>query len=113
MMRRVISTWAGVGRAGAGAILCLLLVSRAAAQVPAVDWKKQEPEILRLHRSLVQIDTSSPPGNETAVVDFLKTVFEAEGIPVRTFALQPSRANLVARLKGNGSKRPILLMAHT
>ena len=68
---------------------------------------------MRHHRSLVQIDTSSPPGNETKVVDYLKKIFEAEGIPVKTFALQPSRANLVARLKGNGKKRPILLMAHT
>src|SRR6266481_9487059 len=95
------------------ASLCVLLVSQAAAQAPAVDWKKQEAEILRHHRSLVQIDTSSPPGNETKVVDYLKNIFEAEGIPVKTFALQPARANLVARLKGNGRKRPLLLMAHT
>jgi acetylornithine deacetylase/succinyl-diaminopimelate desuccinylase-like protein len=38
---------------------------------------------------------------------------EGEGIPTRTFALDPKRANLVARLKGNGSKRPILILAHT
>jgi acetylornithine deacetylase/succinyl-diaminopimelate desuccinylase-like protein len=100
-------------RACVAASLCALLVSQAAAQVPAVDWKKQEAEILRHHRSLVQIDSSSPPGNETKVVDYLKKIFEAEGIPVKTFALQPSRANLVARLKGNGKKRPLLLMAHT
>jgi acetylornithine deacetylase/succinyl-diaminopimelate desuccinylase-like protein len=84
-----------------------------AAQSPPIDWKKQEPEILRHYRSLVQIDSSSPPGNETAVVEYLKKVFEAEGIPVKTFALEPSRANLVARIKGNGNKRPLLLMAHT
>src|SRR5437868_7104712 len=100
-------------RARIAAALCVLLVSQAAAQAPAVDWKKQEAEILRHHRSLVQIDTSSPPGNETKVVDYLKKIFEAEAIPVKTFALQASRANLVARLKGNGKKRPILLMAHT
>jgi acetylornithine deacetylase/succinyl-diaminopimelate desuccinylase-like protein len=88
-------------------------VSSAGAQVPAVDWKKQQPEILRRHAELVHIDSTSPPGNETRVVDYLKKVFEAEGIPVKTFALQPDRANLVARLKGNGKKRPILLMAHT
>ena len=83
------------------------------AQGPAIDWKQQEPEILRLYRSLVQIDSSNPPGNETAVVEYLKKVLEAEGIPTQTFALEPSRANLVARLKGNGSKRPILIFAHT
>jgi acetylornithine deacetylase/succinyl-diaminopimelate desuccinylase-like protein len=84
-----------------------------AAGAPSVDWKKQEAEILRHHRALIQIDSSSPPGNETKVDDYLKQVFEAEGIPVKTFALQPARANLVARLKGNGKKRSLLLMAHT
>src|SRR6266581_3460240 len=95
------------------ASLCVLLVSQAAAQAPSIDWKKQEAEILRHHRALIQIDSSNPPGNETKVDDYLKSVFEKEGIPVKTFALQPARANLVARLKGNGKKRPILLLAHT
>ena len=90
-----------------------LAAAFATAQVPAVDWNKQEAEILRHYRSLIQINTSSPPGNETAAVDYLKKVLETEGIPVKTFALQPARANLIARIKGNGKKRPILLMAHT
>lgn len=90
-----------------------LILAHAAAQVPSVDWKSQQAEILHHHRSLIQIDTSNPPGNETRAVEYLKTVFEGEGIPSQVFALEPSRANLVARLKGNGSKRPILLMAHT
>jgi acetylornithine deacetylase/succinyl-diaminopimelate desuccinylase-like protein len=70
-------------------------------------------ELLRHYRALIQINTSSPPGNETAAVEYLKKVLEAEGIPVRTFAQDPARANLVARLKGNGKKKPLLLMAHT
>lgn len=40
-------------------------------------------------------------------------MLEAEGISTKTFALDPARANLVARLKGNGSKRPLLILAHT
>ncbi|MGD1093782.1 MAG: M20/M25/M40 family metallo-hydrolase [Bryobacteraceae bacterium] len=93
-------------------LLALVLGSAAAAQVPVVDWKKQEPEILRHYRSLVQIDTSSPPGNETNAVNYLKKVLEGEGIPVKTFAMQPARANLVARLKGSGKQRPLLILAH-
>ena len=68
---------------------------------------------LRHFRALVQIDTTNPPGNETKAVDYLKKVLEDEGIPTQTFALDPNRTNLVARLKGNGSKRPLLIMAHT
>src|SRR5215468_11778793 len=98
---------------GVSAASAVCVASIAAAQAPAVDWKKQQAEILRHHRALIQIDSSSPPGNETKVDDYLKRVFEAEGIPVKIFALQPARANLVARLKGNGKKRPLLLLAHT
>jgi acetylornithine deacetylase/succinyl-diaminopimelate desuccinylase-like protein len=84
----------------------------AAAQVPSIDWERQKAEILRHHRSLIQIDTSNPPGNETKATDYLKRVFDAEGIPAQIFSLDPMRANIVARLKGNGSKRPLLILAH-
>ena len=81
----------------------------ASAQAPAaVNWKEQQTEILRHYRDLVQIDTRS--GNETKAVDYLKRVFESEGVPVEVFALQPARANLVARIRGNGRKKPLLLL---
>lgn len=82
------------------------------AQVP-IDWQSTEVETLRHFRALVQIDSSNPPGNETSVVNHLKQLFDAEGIENRVYALDPARANLVARLRGTGKKRPILLMAHT
>ena len=94
-------------------MLPLVLASVGAAQVPAIDWARQEAAILGHYRSLVQIDTSNPPGNETRAVEYLKKVLEAEGIPTQVFALEASRANLVARLRGNGKKRPLLLLAHT
>jgi acetylornithine deacetylase/succinyl-diaminopimelate desuccinylase-like protein len=81
------------------------------AAVRAVDWKKLSPEILERYRALVQIDTTA--GHETLAVNYLKKALEAEGIPTQTFALDPNRANLVARLKGNGTKRPLLILAHT
>src|SRR5216683_3240714 len=93
--------------------LLAVFASAVPAQPPAVDWNQQKAEILLHYRSLVQIDTSNPPGNETKAVEYLKKVFESEGIPTKVFALEPARANLVARIRGNGKKRPILLMAHT
>src|SRR4051812_30135918 len=77
----------------------------------AVNWESARSEILQRYRDLVQLDTTA--GHETRAVDYLRKVFEAEGIPTQTFALDPARANLVARLKGNGSKRPLLILAHT
>ncbi|HYK59528.1 MAG TPA: M20/M25/M40 family metallo-hydrolase [Bryobacteraceae bacterium] len=92
--------------------LAIAFAAAAAAQVPSINWAQQKAEILRHHRSLIQIDTSNPPGNETKAVEYLKKVFDAEGIPSQIFALDPVRANIVARLKGNGSKRPLLILAH-
>ena len=83
----------------------------ACAQTP--DWPKVNAELLRHYTAVVQMDTTDPPGNETKVVEYVKHVLEAEGIPVITSAKEPNRANLVARLKGNGSKRPLIIMGHT
>ncbi|MGH9221953.1 MAG: M20/M25/M40 family metallo-hydrolase, partial [Vicinamibacterales bacterium] len=72
-----------------------------------------EAETIQHFQALLRIDTSSPPGNETRAVEYLKQVFDKEGIPYQVFAKDPSRANFVVRLKGNGKKRPILIMGHT
>jgi len=68
---------------------------------------------MRHFQALVRIDTTDPPGNETRVVEYVKKVLEAEGIPVTVAAKDPARANLIARLKGNGSKKPLLIMGHS
>ncbi|HAX44222.1 MAG TPA: M20/M25/M40 family metallo-hydrolase [Bryobacteraceae bacterium] len=77
------------------------------------DWAQVEQETLRHFQALLRMDTQNPPGNESQAAEYLKKVLEAEGIPVKLFTLEPNRANLVARLKGSGKKRPLLLMAHT
>src|SRR6185312_2982239 len=59
------------------------------------------------------LDTSNPPGNEHIVVDYLKQVLDKEGIPSQIVASDPNRSNIVARLKGNGSKRPLLIIGHS
>jgi acetylornithine deacetylase/succinyl-diaminopimelate desuccinylase-like protein len=78
-----------------------------------VPWNQVEKETLGHFQTIVRMDTTSPPGNETMVAEYLKQVLEMEGIPARLLALEPKRANLVARIRGNGSKRPILVMGHT
>src|ERR1700676_386259 len=93
--------------------LAIFLALPLVAQPPGIDSAKQKAEILRHFRALVQLDTSNPPGDEIKAVNYLKKVLEAEGIPTKTFALDPNRPSLVARLKGNGSKRPLLILAHT
>jgi acetylornithine deacetylase/succinyl-diaminopimelate desuccinylase-like protein len=77
----------------------------------AVNWQSLRSEILERYRDLIRLDTTA--GRETLAVNYLRKVLEGEGIPTQTFALDPARANLVARIKGNGSKRPLLILAHT
>ena len=77
------------------------------------DWRAIEAETMEHYLALLRLDTSDPPGREQPAVDYLKRVLEREGIPVQTFTLEPNRPNLVARLKGSGRKRPILIMGHT
>jgi acetylornithine deacetylase/succinyl-diaminopimelate desuccinylase-like protein len=78
-----------------------------------VDWAKLEPEVVQRFSELLKIDTSNPPGNETRAAKAIQAMLEREGIATKQFALDPARANLVARLKGSGAKRPILLLGHT
>lgn len=61
---------------------------------------------------LLRIDTTNPPGRETAAAEYLKQAAEAEGIACELLG-EPGRLNFVARLKGSGAGRPLLMMAHT
>lgn len=87
------------------------LLAQVSEKPAGVDWQQLRSEILERYRTLVQIDTTA--GHETRAVDYLRKVLEDQGIPTKTFALDPNRANLVARIKGDGSKRPLLILAHT
>ena len=98
-------------------LACLLIVF-APLSLPAqdsylIDWDEVGEEAINHLVNLVQIDTTNPPGNETEAANYIKAALAAEGIDSELYALDPDRANLVARYKGNGSKRPILIMGHT
>jgi acetylornithine deacetylase/succinyl-diaminopimelate desuccinylase-like protein len=89
------------------------LASANAQQTYLIDWDEVGAESIDHLVELIQIDSSNPPGNETDVANYLQKVLAAEGLQSELFALEESRANLVSRITGNGSKRPILLMGHT
>jgi acetylornithine deacetylase/succinyl-diaminopimelate desuccinylase-like protein len=92
-------------------LLPLAFLLPAIAQTP--DWTKVNDEAMRHYQALVRIDSTDPPGNETKVADYVKKVLESESIPVIIAAKDPARANVIARLKGNGSKKPLLIMGHS
>lgn len=91
----------------------LALTTLAAFAQAQPDWAKVEAETLQHFQALVRFDTQNPPGNETVACEYIKKVFDAEGIPAKIVGLEASRGNVIARLKGNGSKKPLLIMGHT
>src|SRR5262249_12925093 len=89
----------------------LLLVGMSHAQA-APDFRQAENEAVKFLGELVKIDTSNPPGNETRAAEYIKSVLAGEGIAAQVFESSPGRGNVVARLKGSGKKKPLLLMGH-
>ena len=61
---------------------------------------------------LIRLDTEDPPGNESKVALYLEGVLKTAGIQAEILETVPGRASVVARLKGDGSKRPLLVMGH-
>ncbi|MDX6522264.1 MAG: hypothetical protein QOJ31_578 [Gaiellales bacterium] len=70
-------------------------------------------EAISLTRDLIRVDTSNPPGNETPAAMVLKRYLEANGIECEIVARDPDRANLIARIPGNGSGPSMALLGHT
>ncbi|MEZ0375014.1 MAG: M20/M25/M40 family metallo-hydrolase [Candidatus Sericytochromatia bacterium] len=69
-------------------------------------------EAVYLLRDYLKIDTTNPPGHEMATAKFLKAILDREGIENQIFDLGDGRANLMAVLHGDGSKRPLVLLHH-
>src|SRR5512139_355265 len=96
-----------------GFTLALLLAAATGLAAQAPNQAALEDEAMRHYQAVLRIDSTDPPGNESGVVAYVKEQLEKNGIPTQTFQLEPNRPNLVARLKGSGSKKPLLIMAHT
>jgi acetylornithine deacetylase/succinyl-diaminopimelate desuccinylase-like protein len=92
------------------ASLIFVGVSAFGAQTP--DFDAAHKEAIEILSGFIKVDTSNPPGNETKGAQFLKTWLDKAGIASEILELEPGRGNLVARIKGSGRKKPLLLMGH-
>ena len=86
-------------------------IGRASVPGPP-DWNQIDAEALGYFRRYLQFDTSNPPGDTAAAIAFLREILNREGIATETFAAQPGKVNLIARLPGSGNEKPLLLMSH-
>jgi acetylornithine deacetylase/succinyl-diaminopimelate desuccinylase-like protein len=70
-------------------------------------------EVTELLQGLIRIDTTNPPGNETAAAELLRDYLEDAGVACELYAKIPERANLVARIPGRGDGPTLLFLSHT
>ena len=82
-------------------------------QTHELDWTSVRDEVVHLLQGLLRLDTTNPPGNEIIAAEYLAEVLRADGIEPVVLSSKPGRGNVVARLKGDGSAPPLLLMGHT
>jgi acetylornithine deacetylase/succinyl-diaminopimelate desuccinylase-like protein len=67
--------------------------------------------VTELLQELIRFNTTNPPGNETACIEFIRAQLEEAGCETTTYAKDPTRPNLVSRLSGGGAP-PLLLQGH-
>ena len=77
------------------------------------NWQAVGQETITRVRDLLRLDTRNPPGNEIRAAEYLRALFETEGIPGEIVGPSRDRGTFIARLKGDGSAPPLLLMSHT
>ncbi|HZY02844.1 MAG TPA: M20/M25/M40 family metallo-hydrolase [Anaeromyxobacteraceae bacterium] len=98
----------GLAYAVAAAFLLFPILSGAKGP----DFRDSANRVRKLLQELVAANTENPPGNEARAVAIGAERLRGAGVPYQVFEFAPGRANLIARLKGNGSAKPLLLLAH-
>ncbi len=68
--------------------------------------------VIEILQNLVRMDTTNPPGNEIACARYLAELLAPAGIETRLLEPAPGRGNLLARWRGTGEARPLMLMGH-
>jgi acetylornithine deacetylase/succinyl-diaminopimelate desuccinylase-like protein len=97
-------------------LLALFVVPGQSARAQsALDWDTLGREGTEYLSRLLQFDTTNPPGNELAAAQYLKSIFDKEGIAAEVIETAPARGVVVARLPAQSSSaadQALLLMAH-
>ena len=93
-------------------LMGLAIPSIAQAAEAVFEWPMIEQEAASLLSRYIQIDTTNPPGNEIKAAEFLKNVFDRAGIEAKIIESAPGRANIYAVLRGDGSRKAIVLLNH-
>ena len=93
-------------------LLLATLAASAGRAAAAPDFGAAATEVKALLGEMIAADSSNPPGNEARVAAIGAARLRAADIPYRISTFAEGRDNLVARLAGDGSAPPLLLLAH-
>ncbi len=78
-----------------------------------IHWEEMQGKVTATLQDLIRIDTTNPPGNEIRVAEYIRRRLAQEGIDAILLEAVPGRGSVVARLHGDGSRRPLLLLGHS
>jgi acetylornithine deacetylase/succinyl-diaminopimelate desuccinylase-like protein len=96
---------------------CVLLIACIAPHGVLAQPLTAHQQLARdIHRELVEINTVTATGDTLKAAQAMAARLKAAGFAdddVRVLSPGPRKGNLVARLRGTGARRPILLLAHT
>lgn len=99
-------------------LTCMALLVFAPAQCVLAQTLTPEQKLLReIYQELVEINTTDSAGDTTNAAEAMAARLRAGGIPADDIKVivppgGPKKGNLVARLKGSGAKKPLLLLGH-
>lgn len=70
------------------------------------------PRVVEIAQRLIRFDTTNPPGDERACIEYIRELLEGAGVETIIRTRDPNRPNLIARLRGRGEQPPLLLHGH-
>ncbi|KQL46562.1 peptidase M20 [Brevibacillus choshinensis] len=94
-------------------LLTSLTPLSSAAAVSNVQSEVVSSETAKLLQELLRFDSTNPGGQTLALAEFLKSKFDKLGVETDVIKTPSGQAHFIARLKGNGTKKPVLLAAHS
>ena len=94
-----------------GASIALETLAQGTAPTPS------QRELREIYKELVEINTTDSTGSCTEAANALAVRLKAAGLPARDVQVialpdAPKKGNLVARYRGTGAKKPIMLLGH-
>lgn len=91
-------------------LVALVLSARAVISQSPSDQRAKE-----IFKQLIEINTTASAGDTTAAAEAMAARLKSAGFPaadVQVLGPAPKKGNLVARFRGTGARRPLLLLAH-